>query len=83
MSNHSTRDRLLLTARTFADARGLSLARVGTLVANDGKFFTRLAAGRDCTTGMFDKTLRWFAEQWPAELPWPEGVERPSIVEAA
>jgi hypothetical protein len=78
-----TRDRLLRLAEAYANARGLSLARVSTLAANDGKVLGRLQIGRDCTLSTYDQMLAWFSANWPAELAWPEGVERPSIGRAA
>lgn len=79
----STRDRLLFIATTFAQARGLSMARVSTLAANDGKILARLAAGRDCTLGTYDEMLAWFSANWPEGVAWPEGVQRPPVAEAA
>lgn len=80
---NSSRDRLLRLASVYAEARGLSLSRVSTLAANDGKLLGRLQVGRDCTLGTYDQMLAWFSANWPADLAWPEGVERPVVGEAA
>ena len=35
-----------------------------------------LREGADMTTGTYLKAKTWFRENWPADLPWPEGVHR-------
>ena len=68
---------LIRVAEVFASARGISLARVATLVRNDGKFFARLARGATCTLRTYDDTLQWFADHWPDGAVWPADVPRP------
>ncbi|MEO1084644.1 MAG: hypothetical protein AAFY88_10400 [Acidobacteriota bacterium] len=85
------RDRLLGLAETYRAARGLSLARVSTLVRNDGKFFDSMRAKkngkrRSCTVETYETAISWFDDEWPEDLEWPsQYVERPSAqkVEAA
>jgi hypothetical protein len=74
--NH--REKLLSLAHRFAEARGLSIARVSTLVRNDGKFFDGLATGKDCTLTTLEYCLQWFSNHWPSDATWPEGVDRPA-----
>lgn len=49
---------------------GKSLARVSTIVLNQGGFFQRLRDGKTCTLDSFEAILRWFssAENWPRGL---------------
>ena len=49
------RDKLIRDARAFADANGISKARLATIVVNNGKFFKNLGEGSDCTTGVFER----------------------------
>lgn len=72
------RSRLLLLAHTYCAAANLSMARVATLVHNQGAFFKRLEEGAGCTVDTYEKCLQWFSDHWPAETPWPEGVMRPA-----
>jgi len=74
----SLRDQLLLVADTFTAARGLSRARVSTLVFNGGHVIDRVADGGDVTTGNFEKAIRWFSANWPENAAWPDGVDRPA-----
>jgi hypothetical protein len=39
----------------------MSKARLATIVANDGKFFSRLEAGGGFTTRMYERFLAYFA----------------------
>lgn len=63
----------------FADARGVSLWRVGYLAADDGKFFARLQAGRTCTLRMARNVVRYLSEHWPDDQEWPADIPRPAL----
>lgn len=71
------RDQLLTLARVYATATNRSEARVGTLVANSGSFFLRLREGKTLTVDLYLRVQGWFASNWPADLPWPDGCDRP------
>lgn len=62
------RDKLIRDADAFADANGISKARLATIVVNNGKFFKSLADGGDCTTGVFERFQTVFndADVWEA-----------------
>lgn len=71
-------DQLLTVARTFCAARGLSMARVSTLVFNEGKKLQAIeTGGADLATGRFERAMLWFSENWPANAVWPVEVIRP------
>lgn len=80
MSNISN---LLLLCEGYAAAKGLTLSRVSTVVFNDGKVIARLKAGADITVGRLEAAVRWFDSNWPEDLPWPEGLQRPSLIRGA
>ena len=61
-----------------ADARGISLWRVGFEVAGDGKFFIRLQAGRTCTLRSARAVVQHLSDRWPKDLEWPADIPRPS-----
>ena len=69
---------LVELAQRFADARGVSLWRVGFLAAGDGKFFTRLQAGRSCTLRVAQNVVQYLSDHWPTGLEWPTGILRPA-----
>lgn len=77
------RSRLTTLADRYARATNRSLARVSTLVRNDGKFFDRLKDGRGCTVDTYESSLQWFSDHWPAGEPWPKGIMRPERTGAA
>ena len=72
-------DHLLMTARAFSEARGLSLSRVSTLVFNEGKKLRAIERGSDLSTGRFEQSMRWFSENWPDGAEWPASVPRPLV----
>lgn len=49
------RERLIRDAGAFCEDNGISLSRLSTIVVNDGKFFKRLEAGGDCSTGVYER----------------------------
>ena len=73
------RFQLLAVADAYAAHRGLSRARVSTIVFNAGAALDRIAAGRDLTTGNFERAMRWFSLNWPSGAKWPAGVKRPKL----
>lgn len=76
-------DQLLTVARLYSSAREISLARLATLIFNDGKKFDLIEAGKDLGTKSHDKAMQWFSDRWPDDADWPEGVTRPTRAEAA
>lgn len=72
------RNHLLTCCAAYAEATGLSPARIGTLAQNQGAFFKRLGAGAGCTMDTYLKVLGWFSANWPAGATWPPEVSRPS-----
>lgn len=72
------RHELILLAETYAAATKRSVARISTLVRNDGKFFDKLKGGAGCTMDTYQSSLRWFSQNWPADTPWPESIARPT-----
>lgn len=49
---------LITLAGAVAERRKVTIARIGRLVADDNKFFTRLANGADCTTQTYFRVKR-------------------------
>ena len=65
------RDQLLAAAEAHCRAHRISKARLATIVANDGKFFARLARGGDFTARTYERFMAYFA-RYGADRP-PEG----------
>ena len=75
------REKLVCLARLYCEYKDISLATVSTSVMNGGGVLDRLAKGEtDLLTRNFERAVRWFDSHWPADLPWPEGLQRPSLI---
>ena len=73
-------EQLITVAQAYCKARNLSLARVSTLVFNEGKKLTAIASGSvDLGTRRFENAMRWFSSNWPSGCDWPRDVPRPDI----
>lgn len=68
---------LVALGQQFADARQISLWRVGYLAADDGKFFSRLQNGRTCTLRLARAVVQYISEHWPDDREWPPDIPRP------
>ena len=76
-------DQLLTVARAYSAAREVSMARISTLIFNDGKKFDLLERGKDLGTKTHEKAMQWFSDRWPDGTDWPADVVRPAPAEAA
>lgn len=76
-------EKILTTAEAMRVATGLDEKRLSGRVFNDRAKLFALRNGADLTTGRFESAMKWFSDNWPENVPWPENVERPtpSIVE--
>lgn len=71
------RDQLLTLCEIYCSARGISRARVSTLVFNGGHVLNRVVDGGDVTTGSFERAVQWFSDNWPDGVEWPAETIRP------
>ena len=55
------RTNLINESSAYAEARGISLSRLASLVVNDGKFFSRLESGGSFTVRTYERFLSYFA----------------------
>lgn len=72
------RDQLLTVSETYARAVGRSEARVSTIVFGSGNSISRLRTGADMGSERLHNGLQWFANNWPVDTAWPDGVPRPA-----
>lgn len=77
-----TKHQIILLAERYAEATGLALATVSARVLGRGSKLAALIAGGDIGCDRFDRAVAWFAANWPAGTPWPEGIARPEPDEA-
>jgi hypothetical protein len=71
-------DDLIAVARAYAEAEDIDLSRVSWRALGDTKKLDAIVGGRDIQVRRFEKTMQWFADNWPANAVWPADVGRPS-----
>ena len=78
------RTQLVTVADAFGEHTGRGRKRVSTLAFNQGNRLDAFASGRlSPTVRSFERAMRWFSVNWPADKPWPKGVDRPVIEKRA
>lgn len=65
---------LLTTADRFCAHKGISKARLATVVANDGKFFDRVSKGGGVTIKMYERFMDHFRKEGFRAPPPPTGM---------
>lgn len=76
------RDQLILVFETYCRATGRSEARVSTQVLSGGKRILQIRDGGDIGTIGFERAMQWFSDHWPADVVWPDDIQRPILEEA-
>lgn len=72
MFEEVARHNLLVLARAYAQATGLSLASVGHEFYGNQAFFKDMEKGpKAITTTKYDQIVLRFSERWPRGWPWP------------
>ena len=74
---------LLALAVAYCGATGRSESHIGHAIRGRGGFIAGVRAGRSCTIDTWDAAVRWFAAHWPADTPWPDGIDRPAVPASA
>ena len=54
---------------------------VSRLASSSGATLGRLRSGHTITVRRAARTLQWFSDHWPADLPWPADIPRPEPAE--
>jgi hypothetical protein len=72
------KEHLILLAAAYAAHVDRSEQTVSKWITGHGRLFQRLRAGMGCNLNTAELVVRWFDENWPSDLDWPEAVERPS-----
>ncbi len=74
---------LIAVADAYCAAAGRSRSRVSTIIFGGGDRLDGVASGKDLNTRSFERAMQWFSKYWPADTPWPEGIERPEAAPVA
>ena len=72
-------DDLAALIRAYHDKTATPLPKLSRWLFNDGRRAGLIVAGEgDVLTGTFESARQWLSDNWPADLGWPEGVDRPA-----
>lgn len=65
----------------YARYKGLRLGSLSVYANCQSEFFGRISRGKavDFKISTYDRLITWFSDNWPDELPWPVGLERPTV----
>jgi hypothetical protein len=69
-----TATQLVLLAEIWSLATGRGLASLSSELFNDGKWFLRLRRGKWPSQRNAEIASRYFLENWPPNVEWPETV---------
>lgn len=73
-------EKLATVAAVFFSVSARARTSVSREVLSRGSQLDDLIAGRrDMSTATYERTMNWFAENWPSGAEWPEGIERPVV----
>jgi len=68
---------ILRLADEFGKHLNITHWAVSMRLSGKGNFLDKLMNGGDTHTKTADRVLRWFSDNWPADLEWPADVPRP------
>jgi hypothetical protein len=71
---------LLILARLYAAATGLSLSTLGKRACGNNRIFLRLAGGSGANVRTLERVETYFRATWPDNASWPEDI-RPGLGE--
>jgi hypothetical protein len=63
----------------YARHRQIRLASLSTYAGCQAQFFVKIARDKpvDFKISTYDRLVQWFSQNWPDDLQWPVGLERP------
>jgi len=70
-------DQIIAIIEILAARTGRSAGTIGREASGSGDFYPRLKVGHDITTRRAARVTQWFSDHWPADLVWPDDIQRP------
>jgi hypothetical protein len=76
-----TTENLITLCDRLAAHQGVMHWAISMRVFGKGDFFANLKSGkrRGCHTETAERTFKWFSDNWPADLEWPQDIPRPPL----
>lgn len=68
---------LIRVTDAYCAAKGASRSRLSTILLNGGRALDSVAAGSTLTVRSWQDCMAWLSQNWPADVPWPQGIDRP------
>ena len=81
MTELSLREQIVFLADVWCETTGRSRSRLSTLLFSSGRRLDSIVCGSDLTTGSFERAKAWLSGHWPDGLAWPEGIDRPTLMD--
>ena len=72
-------DGIIRLVSDLSKATGLAESTISSKFLDAGGKIAILRRGGDMRARRIEKIVRRFARDWPRDLPWPEGIERPFV----
>lgn len=77
---HVLRQHLATLTQGFeTSVSGANARNIGRRAVNDSRIFERLAEGHGFNIRTYDRLVEWFSANWPSDVDWPDGIERPAV----
>lgn len=73
-------DAIVEMAETLASHQGVTHWAISQRIYGRGDVFSRLKDGHNVFASTLERAHRWFGENWPEDLAWPDEIERPARV---
>jgi hypothetical protein len=71
-------DDLITLAETLSKFIDRSEATISNKCAGHARLFSRLRQGQGCGVDTYKNALLFFSDNWPEDLAWPKGINRPA-----
>ena len=74
------RESLRMLVEAYCEAKSCKPSRIGRIALHDDKWIGKVLdpeSGFNFSVRSYDTVLAWLSRHWPANAPWPKGVERP------
>lgn len=67
-------------ANTLAKFEGVTHWAISQRIFGKGNFFEGIKNGSNTYHSTLERAHRWFGDNWPEDLAWPDAIERPARV---
>lgn len=69
-------EQIIRAIEVYCSYKKLSERYVSDLIFSSNTAVLRLRKNSGITLRSFEKAMSWLSSNWPADLPWPDGVQK-------